>query len=151
MVIHAPSTSTISPLAKRYDSNGKVWIYVKWVADATAKQGKLIVMGQTGWVSADPFDVAATQTLGHAYVGFPEVAQTTNTYGWAQIGGPISDAVIGTTTGTVGHAVAWVDTKFVSGGNSKQGQGRFAIFTATGASGTSHDLMLFDVPIGGTT
>lgn len=150
MVIHAPSTSTISPLAKRYDSDGKVWIYVKWVADAAAKLGKVIKMGATGWEASDLFDATAT-LQGDVYIGFPEVAQATNTYGWAQIGGPITDAVISTSTGTVGHLVEFMDGKLDTAAKATPTPASFAAFTATGASGTTHDLMLFDVPIRGKT
>jgi len=146
------SQTDYSPLRSKVGPDGKEYLYVKWVADAAAKTGKIIKMGATGWESADVFDPAATQIAGEAYIGFPEKAQTTNTFGWAQIGGPISDAVVGTTTATVGHYIHWANDKLLSLGSAKlSSAGAFGVFTATGASGTTQDILLFPKPVKGTT
>lgn len=143
-----------SPLALRYDQDNTVWVYVKWVADAAAKTGKLLVRGQTGWEAKDPFDPAASQVAGTCLVGFPEKAQTTNTYGWAQVGGPISDAIVGTSTSTAGHQVIWKDAKLQTSGlagTTLSQTGAFGIYTSATASGTTHDIMLFPYLINGQT
>ena len=147
------SESDYSPLTPKIDPDGKVWLYTKWVANAAAaKTGMIIKMGATGWEAADVFDPAASQIAGEAYIGFSEAVQTTNTYGWAQIGGPISDAVVGTTTATVGHYIHWANDKLLSLGSAKLSSGgAFGVFTATGTSGTTQDLLLFPKPVNGTT
>jgi hypothetical protein len=142
--------SGAKPLNKRIDKDGKVWLYVYWAADATAKQGKLVQMGQNGWTSKDLFDQAASQN-GLYYVAFPEKAQSTNTWGWGQIGGSISSAVLTTTTATVGHVAEWKDASLVSAGASTWDRGSFGVFTATGSSGTTHDIMLCPEMVQGTT
>jgi hypothetical protein len=150
--MHVQEHGTYKSLQPKTDKDGKVWLYVKWAADATAKQGKLIRCGTTGWISVDPFDVDTTQD-GFYYVGFPEKAQTTNTYGWAQIGGYIEDAVLtASATGTIGHYAHWNAAALTTSGSNEYNKECFAIYTATSAAGTNTaDLMLIPQPIQGAS
>jgi len=115
------------------------------------KTGILFVKGATGWESKAVFDVVASQTAGQTYIGFPEVTQAAGSFGWAQVGGRISSGEITSSTATAGHYVEWFDNKLISAGNALQGPGGFGAFITTAAASTTHDMMLFDVPVAGIT
>lgn len=149
MIVHAPANSVDSPLAKRYDPNGTVWIYGKYVVAGVIKTGILFTKGATGWESKALFDVIASQTAGQTYIGFPEVTQAVGSFGWAQVGGRISAGEITSCTSTAGHAIMWYAASLKTTGDAQEGASRFGAFITTAAASTTHDMMLFDVPVAG--
>ena len=128
----------------REDADGCGSVYAKMTGGAAVKNtGYLIGMGTSGWQAVATSDL--TITIARSFlVGFAETAITTNSWGWFQVKGPISGAIISTSTATVGHGVEWAVGKFdTSGAACLNRVCDFGVFTATGASGTTHDLMLF--------
>tara|TARA_Y100000310_G_C20603180_1_gene774125 strand:+ start:19 stop:480 length:462 start_codon:yes stop_codon:yes gene_type:complete len=130
-------------LQKKYNPDGTVDLWVKWVADGVKNTLYLITTGATGYVSKDVFDVAASQT-GMYFCGRAKQTQATNTFGWAQVGGYSASNIMGTSTATAGHYVKFDGGKFTTAGNAKSISGTgMAVYTATAASGATHALMLF--------
>lgn len=137
----------VTPLGIRWDSDGRGYIQAYCNVAITAKTKTKLFMGQYGWTAstvADTSDVCNFQ-----YIGFPIVTYSTANVGWFQVAGYCSDAIITTTTGTVGHAVKLTtDTVVTTGAAPSGNDNEFAIFETTGATAT-YGLLLFPVMIDG--
>ena len=132
----------VYPLGIRYDADGTAWVKAKSNAAITKKTGTAIGMGATGWSAFTKADVAASGDVA-CYVGFPEATLSTNEWGWFQVGGDITDAIIKPCTATAGHVVEYKDATLITSGAAKMLDSGFGVFTATGASGATQDIKLF--------
>lgn len=135
-------------LEPRCNSDGSIdlWVYATGVA-LTRKTKCSIQMGAYGWSGKAVADTSDVQLL--QFVGFPKQTITTSNYGWVQVAGYVSDAIITTTTGTVGHSVKIVSDTVVTGGAAPAGlDNEIGVFETTGAA-TTYDVLLFGVRVDG--
>lgn len=131
----------------KYDTDGTVWVYAYSVTGATRKTKIKIIYGRYGWTATAIADTSDVQYL--QYISFPKATYSSGTYGWYQIGGYCSDAIITTTTGTVGHAVKLAtDTVVTTGAAPSGNDNEFAVFETVGATAT-YDLLLFPLRVDG--
>jgi len=129
----------------KWDSDGTGWVYAYATSGATRKTKGKIGLGRYGWEFSAIADTSDVQLL--CYVGFPKATYSSGTYGWYQIAGYCSDAIITTTTGTVGHAVkVATDTVVTTGAAPSGNDNEFGVIQTTGAA-TTYDLLLFPVRI----
>jgi len=134
--------------------DGKIFRYCKAHGTLTAKTPYKILADSSGWLTAAIAD-AASNTVGCAYglsgckIGIPEAAVASGTYGWLQVGGKVSDAILTSCTATVNYCVGWVAATCIKTGAAFSGQREvFAIFTATGATATTQDILMLNREVG---
>jgi len=138
---------SVGSLQPKYDGDGSVWLYAYATAGATKKNAYAVMFGQYGWTATAVADTSDVQML--QYVGIAKSTYSSGDYGWFQIGGYCSDAVITTTTGTVGHAVKLASDAIVTAGAAPAGgDNEFGVFQTTGSTAT-YDILLFPVRIDG--
>lgn len=138
----------VPSLEPRYNSDGSVDLYCYASATAVTRKTKCSVqMGAYGWTAKAIADTSDVQLL--QFIGFPKETIATSNYGWIQIGGYVSDAIITTTTGTVGHAIKLATDTIVTTGAAPAGlDNEIGVFETTGAA-TTYDVLLFGVRIDG--
>lgn len=138
----------VPSLEPRCNSDGSIDLYCYASAAAMTRKTKCSVqLGAYGWTGKAIADTSDVQLL--QFIGFPKQTITTSNYGWVQIAGYVSDAVITTTTGTVGHAVKLAtDTVVTTGAAPSGNDNEFAVFETAGSAAT-YDLLLFGVRIDG--
>ena len=143
------SSTGVHQLKPKIDADGKIWLMAYAAAGATRKTKISIQLHQYGWQAKAIADTAATQLL--QYIAFPKATYSSGQYGWFQIGGPCSDAVVTTTTGTVGYGIKLTtDTVITTGATAKNGSDCcFGAFMTAKATSTTHDIMLFPERIDG--
>jgi len=131
----------------KWDSDGTGWLYAYSTSGATRKTKIRIEYGQYGWSATAIADTSDVQLL--QYIAFPKATYSSGTYGWYQVGGYCSDAIITTTTGTVGHAVKLASDAVVTTGAAPSGNdNEFGVFETTGSTAT-YDILLFPIRIDG--
>lgn len=134
-------------LEPKYNSDGSVDLYCYAAAALTRKTKCSVRLGTYGWNGQAIADTSDVQLL--QFIGFPRASMTTGDYGMIQVGGWISDAIITTTTGTVGHAVKLASDAVVTTGAAPSGlDNEFAVFESVGAAVT-YNMLLFGVRIDG--
>jgi len=140
---------SVGSLKPKYDSDGKIWLYGYSLGAATRKTLGRLWIGTYGWnfvtAVADPSDVVK---LG--FIAAPKATYTSGVYGWFQIGGICSDAIMTTTTGTVGHGVEIVSDTIVSAGAANSGQDhQFAVMITAKTTSNSQDILMFPEKVDG--
>lgn len=135
-------------LEPRYNSDGTIDLYCYASAAALTYKTKCsIKMGAYGWTGVAIADTSDVQML--QFIGFPRSTVATSAYGWVQVGGVCSDAIITTTTGTVGHAVKLATNTVVTTGAAPSGNdNEFGVFVSTGSTAT-YNILLFGMRIDG--
>ena len=144
--------TTRASQAFRYDSDGSVWVRAYAVGGATKLTPISICYGQYGWHASAITDTSDVQML--QYVGVPKATYGSGVFGWFRIGGYMSDVITANTTGTIGQGVKLasdiVTTAGASAGaGSAVNDNQWAVFTATDAAATTHNLLLFPYRIDG--
>jgi len=136
-------------LMKRYDSDGKIWIYALAHGDLTANTAYKVIMNEYGRVTA----ALADDTTAHwYYVGVPAAAVTSGTYEWLQIGGYNSALVVSNFTCTQGYGIKIYDGVVTSSGADFSGiAGEFGVCTADAAAASTVGIMLTGELIEGTS
>lgn len=140
----------------RTDSNGKRWIKAKAHGDLTSKTPYAIRGGASGLLTRAIFDttMVSTTAAAHAnfYVGIPDDAISSGTFGWLQIGGDVESVVMSSTTGTVGATFQWKDASLVGSGATDTGYfADFAVCTTSASATSSHDMFLLERKVCGLT
>jgi len=131
----------------KWDGDGTGSLYAYATSGATRKTKISIQLGTYGWEAKAVADTSDVQLL--QYIAFPKATYSSGTYGWYQVAGYCSDAIITTTTGTVGHAVKLATDTVVTTGATPSGlDNEFGVFKTTGSAAT-YDILLFGVRIDG--
>jgi hypothetical protein len=131
----------------KYDTNGNVWLYAYAVAGSTAKNDYSIGMGERGWDATAIYAGSDTQAL--HFIAIAKTTLASGEYGWFQIGGFCSDAVLSTTTGTVGHGIKEASGVCATLGAAPSGlDSVFGVFQSTGSTAT-YNILLFPLRVDG--
>jgi hypothetical protein len=139
---------SVGSLKPKVDSDGKIWLYGYTATGATRKTLTSIQLGRYGWTETNIADTSDVQLL--QYIASPKSTYTSGVYGWFQIGGQVSDAIMTTTTATVGQGVKLATDTIVSTGAAVTGNDNiFAVFTTAKATSTTFDIILFPEQIDG--
>jgi len=135
---------TKKPLGKRVDMNGNefIMVYFPTSVPGVKKTGIPITKGANGWTAEALFNATTTVNY-NVFIGFPEQAVATLNYGWCQVGGHISGALIASTTAALGDAVIFSTATLKSAGTTTITGNAFGVFDATGTTGTSQSIRLF--------
>ena len=107
----------------RVDADGKMWMWARAGASATAQTGKVlgqrIYDGKGEWIATIPFDTGyGTETAAayaQFYVGFPNALVPSDTHGWFQVGGEASIQLATEQAGTAGCYLRWEDATVQAG------------------------------------
>jgi hypothetical protein len=133
----------------KWDTDGKGWLYCYAAAVAcTAKYDYAICKSERGWYATTIW--AGSDTAALHYIGISKDTIATGSYGWFQIAGWCSDAIISTSTGTIGDAIKEASGAVLTVGTTATGfANEFAVFGTTGTSGITHNIVLFPIMIDG--
>ena len=103
--------TSLKSISEREDA--KVWVQATAEVSCTAYQGKVLRIGQNGWIAYGVFDTSLASITANGRVGFKvgvsPVAIPSGSDGWFQVGGYCEftgDASQSTTTGNVWR---WTD------------------------------------------
>jgi len=141
----------------RTDSNGKRWIKAKAHGDLTAKVPYAISGGASGLLTKAIFDTTYVSTTGAAhanfYVGVPDDAISSGTFGWLQIGGDVSSVTTpNSCTGVAGQTFRWKDASIVGSGTTDIGYFTdFAVCTTSTDDSTTQHMFLLERKVCGIT
>lgn len=140
----------------RTDSNGKRWIKAKAHGDLTAKVPYAISGGASGLLTKAIFDTTYVSTTGAAhanfYVGVPDEAISSGTFGWLQIGGDVASVVTTATTATAGTTFRWSNASVIGSGASDVAFcADFAVSTETTAATQTQSMFLLARKVCGIT
>ena len=140
----------------RTDSNGKRWIKAKAHGDLTAKVPYAISGGASGLLTKAIFDTTYVSTTGAAhanfYVGVPDDAISSGTFGWLQIGGDVASVVTTATTATAGTTFRWSNASVIGSGASDVAFcADFAVSTETTAATQTQSMFLLARKVCGIT
>tara|TARA_R100000315_G_scaffold59743_1_gene35741 strand:- start:406 stop:876 length:471 start_codon:yes stop_codon:yes gene_type:complete len=144
---------TIMP---RVDSNGKTWLKAKAHGDLTAGTIYAIRGGASGLltlaVADSGFGSETAAAHGNYYIGVPDDAVASGTFGWLQVGGNADSVTTTSTTGTAGMTFQWKDATIVGSGASDTAYvADFAVCRTSASASTSHDLFLLGRKVCGIT
>ena len=154
------NSNSVHSDAKRKDATGKTYIKALAHGDLTAKTPYLVYVGYDGPRTMALFDtgVATATAAAHAnryQVGVTEVAVSSGTYGWLQVGGFASDVITATTVSTVGALFLWQDADVTcqTGVTATQAGlvNGFAVAYSSDSSAATHDMYLLDKYVYGLT
>ena len=140
----------------RTDSNGKRWIKAKAHGDLTAKVPYAISGGASGLLTKAIFDTTYVSTTGAAhanfYVGVPDDAISSGTFGWLQIGGDVASVGTTATTATAGTTFRWSNASVIGSGASDVAFcADFAVSTETTAATQTQSMFLLARKVCGIT
>jgi len=140
----------------RVDSNGKTWLKAKAHGDLTAKTPYTIKGGASGLLTLALADTsfASTTAASHAnyYVGIPDDAVSSGTFGWLQIGGDVASVVTTATTATAGTTFRWSNASVIGSGASDVAFcADFAVSTETTAATQTQSMFLLARKVCGIT
>ena len=132
------STYMRSPFAKRYDADGKVWMWVYASANLTALTPYAIQCDEYG-----PF-AEVLSAAGEVYwVGVPHAAVSSGDNAWLQIGGYVANMITANLSVTAGHSLTAATSAVADGAAAYTGTtGEFCINTATTVGQTIHTVIL---------
>ena len=133
----------------KWDTDGNGWLYCySATIQCSAHYPYCIQKSEYGWTATTLF--AQSDIAGLHYVGVAKTTISTANYGWYQIGGYCSNAILTSTTGTIGDAIKEASGTVLTVGTTDTGLANaFAVFAATGADNITHCITLFPVMIDG--
>ena len=147
----------------REDANGKRWIYAFAHGDLTAGTPYVAYegydgSGDFGWKTMALVDTTLASTTAATrvshYVGVPDEAVSSGTWGWLQIGGKCLSVTTASITGTVGCMFRWKDASVANAGAGVSNSGfcaDFAVCITSSSASTAHDMFLLGRPVCGIT
>lgn len=133
------STSAGTGFGKRYDGDGRVWVWGTYTNDGVDKTPMQVIMVETGYSFID----AATGT-DYMFVGLPDGTFATGVAGWIQIGGYTASMVVESKVYEAGHAIKMhAGTVLTTSADFDGNAGEFAVVITTQTSAaTTTDAML---------
>ena len=140
----------------RVDSNGKTWLKAKAHGDLTAKTPYSIKGGASGLLTIALADTgfASTTAASHVnyYIGIPDDAISSGTFGWLQVGGDVGSVATTATTATAGTTYRWSNASIIGSGASDVAFcADFAVSTGTTAATETQAMFLLNRRVCGIT
>lgn len=150
---------TIRPVWDRENADGTIDVLCRAHGTLTAKTPYLVFIGYDGPRTAALLDnglasTTAAGSLNYLRIGVPNVAISSDTDGYLQVGGYCGSVTTASITVTQGVFLRWVDAAIAAGSAptaSAAPLDAFAIAYTSASATTSHNLMLLNRFISGTT
>ena len=141
------NSSMKASFEKKYDTDGRVYVYAVAHGALTAKTPYKIICDEYG-----PITAALADDTNYYYVGVPELAVASGGVGKLYIGGEVDDVITPSLSVSVGHAFSFVDGAVADAGADYSGAaGQFAVCRTVSTSSTTQDMLLVPERIIGTT
>lgn len=133
-----PVTDTeVRTLELAYWPNKTVWAYVHFEADGVALTPIKVLVNEDGYVTED-IDSGSELYM----VGVPDVAKSTGTIDWIQVGGPVSSMVVSSLSITKGHAAKIDGAAVATTSDTAITAASFGIARETVATSSAVDMFL---------